>query len=68
MTLYRSIYSYLDPWVRSFVLRQVIERYSDSNFYSISASTQLNNDGILLNFMHNKIKDVVMDELFPFKY
>ena len=63
-TLYQSIYSYLDPWVRSFVLRQVINKYSGTNFYAISATEQVKDSGITLHFMHNKIKDVVIDKLF----
>ena len=63
-TLYRSIYSYFDPWVRSFVLRQVIKKYSGTNFYAISATEQVKDSGTTLHFMHNKIKDVVMCKLF----
>ena len=65
ITLYRSIYSFLDPWVRSFVLRQVIKKYGSTNFYSIHASKQDSDNGTSLNFMHNKIKDVVIEHLFP---
>lgn len=63
-TLYRSIYSFFDPWVRSFVLRQVIKKYSGTNFYAISTTKQVKDSGTTLHFMHNKIKDVVMDKLF----
>ena len=63
-TLYRSIYSFFDPWVRSFVLRQVIKKYSGTNFYAISTTKQVKDSGTTLDFMHNKIKDVVMDKLF----
>ena len=64
ITLYRSIYSYVDPWVRSFALRQVIKKYSSTNFYSISATKQDANNDTTLNFMHNKIKNIVMNDLF----
>lgn len=55
-TRYRLIYSFVDPWVRSFVLRELVSAYTD--FLSINA-VQQQNDGTMYYFMHDKMKALV---------
>lgn len=57
---YRLIYSFVDPWVRSFVLRELINSYND--FLSIKA-VQQQDDGTMYYFMHDKMKALVFNVL-----
>ncbi|WP_019216303.1 formyltransferase family protein, partial [Legionella tunisiensis] len=59
-TQYRFIYSFVDPWVRSFVLRELVSSYTD--FLSINA-VQQQNDGTMYYFMHEKMKALVFNML-----
>jgi hypothetical protein len=53
-TLYRAIYSFFDPWVRSYVLRETIILHND--FTNISTVEQRESEGTTFHFMHPDIQ------------
>lgn len=62
-TLYRAVYSYLDPWVRSVVLREFLNTYNE--FDDIQAVLQDEKEGYTYYFMHNRVKKASLKSLFP---
>ena len=58
-TLYRAVYSFIDPWVRSFVLRQVLGGH-DRDFFDLPAQRQAEADGTTFHFMHDRIKQLAL--------
>jgi len=60
--IYRLVYSFLDPWVRAYVLRCVIEESLDFSFLKCAAQNEL--EGITYHFMHQKIRDIAYKKLF----
>jgi len=61
-SLYRVVYAFLDPWIRSFVLREVINHHEQ--FSSLSGKFQSKEDGIMYHFMHPKLKAAAFQKLF----
>lgn len=61
-TYYRAIYSFVDPWIRSYVFRQVILEHSDLN--NVVALPQAGLKEGAYNFMHEKISSRVADTIF----
>lgn len=59
--LYRTVYSYLDPWVRAYVLRQVI--CQNMNFDDINAVPQDESDGVTFHFMHPKLQHAAIKSI-----
>jgi len=51
---YRMIYGFLDPWVRSFTLKQTI--ISTNGLTEMTSKAQTESDGMTYHFMHEKIK------------
>ena len=63
--LYQSIYSYFDPWVRSFVLRQLITQ--DPMLDQIKTTKQKIEEGTTYHFMHDQLKELALNSLFTKK-
>ena len=61
-TLYRAVYSYLDPWVRSTVLREFLS--TSREFEDIETIVQDEKDGCTYYFMGKEIKKVALISLF----
>jgi hypothetical protein len=61
-TLYRIVYGYIDPWVRAFVLREVINSHSE--FENIKSDLQNVDEGVTYHFMHNAVKQMAIGKVF----
>ena len=61
-TLYRLVYGFIDPWVRAFVLRQVLNQHSE--FENIKSDLQNVKDGLTYHFMHKNVKKTAIESLF----
>ena len=57
---YRMIYGFLDPWVRSFVLKQAI--LTSNGLTEMRAKAQSETEGITYHFMHNKLKQFCFEK------
>ncbi len=64
-SIYRIVYSFLDPWVRAFVLREVID--ANVQFDALDSVPQSEGDGTTFHFMHQKLKKVAFQRLFHFE-
>lgn len=62
-TLYRAIYSFFDPWVRSYVLRETIHEHD--NFSKISTVKQTESEGSMYYFMHPEMQKSALRFFFP---
>lgn len=61
-TLYRATYAFLDPWVRSFVLRRAL--VETAGFTHVAAYPQAEDASVTYHFMHDRIKRTVFAQLF----
>ena len=61
-TLYRAVYSFIDPWIRALVLREFLNTYE--KFENIKTKTQYIKKGNTYYFMHDTIKDLALSKLF----
>lgn len=52
---YRMIYGFLDPWVRSYVLKQAI--YASHGLRNFNTTPQQESEGMTYHFMHKKMKE-----------
>lgn len=52
--IYRSVYAFVDPWVRSYGLRELI--YKNKNFDKLNTKPQTELDGITFHFMHSQLQ------------
>lgn len=62
ITLYRSVYSYIDPWIRALVLREFLENYS--TFMIEDTIEQKIDDGNTYYFMHERMKKTALKYFF----
>ncbi len=62
-TRYRMAYAYIDPWVRCYVLRGLLERHAE--FGGIPASGQDDKAGCTYHFMHDHLRKMALNKLFP---
>ena len=62
MTLYRSVYSFIDPWIRALVLREFLENYS--TFIIEDTIKQRLVDGNTYYFMHERMKKIALKYFF----
>ena len=61
--LYRLIYSYIDPWIRAFVLSKVI--YEMSGYITEMPSVQqAPNVGLTFHFMHDEFRELACSKIF----
>ncbi len=58
---YRMIYGFLDPWVRAYVLKQVIN--STQGFMDLHATVQKVEEGETFHFMHESMKQLAFQKL-----
>ena len=63
--LYRAIYSFLDPWVRSFVLREVLA--SNHDFMNLKSHPQNEKEGLTYHFMHPKLQAAAIQRILSDK-
>jgi len=63
-SIYRSFYSFVDPWVRAFVLRDLIIK--NKNLDKLNSSPQLEEDGTTFHFMHPLLQHSIFSKLFGF--
>ena len=54
---YRLIYSFIDPWVRSFLLRELLK--NNHNLAELSTTPQIPEEGNTFHFMHYKIRKIL---------
>ena len=64
-SLYRATYAFVDPWVRSFVLREVVTRYD--SFYQLESAPQSKSSGTTFHFMHQRLRAAAFHKLFNFE-
>jgi len=60
--LYRLVYGYIDPWVRAYVLKQVLINHQE--FENLDSITQNPKDGLTYHFMHQKVKQWTVHQMF----
>lgn len=61
-TLYRMVYGFIDPWVRAYILREVVS--VNTEFNNVESVRQDEETGTTYHFMHDKMKDVAFKRLF----
>ncbi|USW02753.1 hypothetical protein KUA23_08550 [Pseudomonas pergaminensis] len=61
-TLYRATYAFLDPWVRSYVLRRAL--METAGFTQVVAYPQVEDASVTYHFMHDQIKRTALNQLF----
>jgi hypothetical protein len=59
---YRAVYGFLDPWVRAFVLREVLATHQQ--FDNLDSLPQTDKDGTTFHFMHDKLRAIALERLF----
>ena len=64
-SIYRAVYGFIDPWVRSFVLRAIIEQ--NDQFFELSSYPQHENQGNTFHFMNYRLHDAAFNSLFNLK-
>lgn len=62
LSMYRMIYSFVDPWVRSVLLKYLIAEYSD--FFEIHSTSQNPTEGLTFHFMHQKLRSLSLKSMF----
>jgi hypothetical protein len=62
-SIYRIVYSFLDPWVRAFVLRDMINM-NNKNFDELISTPQLEKNGTTFHFMHRRLQSLIFQKLF----
>ena len=60
-SMYRAVYSFLDPWIRAFVLRDMI--HSNTEFYTLVSEPQSEDKGTTFHFMHQQLREVALKKL-----
>jgi hypothetical protein len=53
-SIYRAVYGFIDPWVRSFVLREIIEK--NAQFLQLSSFSQDESEGNNFHFMSYQLQ------------
>jgi hypothetical protein len=61
--LYRAVFSFFDPWVRSYALRYLLGKFS--NFNAMPAIPQSLDSGTTYHFMHTSLQKYPLQLLFP---
>lgn len=56
-TQYRAMYSFIDPWIRAYVLRAVLKETSE--FFDLPSTAQTESGGTTYHFMHPDIQERV---------
>ncbi|MDC1433797.1 hypothetical protein N8157_04210 [Burkholderiales bacterium] len=61
-SMYRVVYGFLDPWIRAFVLRRIIN--DNTKYDSLASLSQSEVDSTTFNFMHPRLQDAAFQKLF----
>ena len=61
-TLYRSVYSYIDPWIRAFTLREILFDHDD--YHDMDCTQQDQNIGVMYHFTHTKLRELALKKIF----
>ena len=61
--LYRAVFSFFDPWVRSYALRYLLGKFR--NFNTLPAAPQSLDSGTTYHFMHTSLQKYPLQLLFP---
>ena len=56
---YRLVYSFIDPWVRAFLLRELLK--NQHNLAELPTMTQIPEEGNTFHFMHHKMKKIIFE-------
>lgn len=62
LSMYRMIYSFIDPWVRSVLLKDLVTEHSD--FFEIHSTSQNSAEGLNFHFMHQKLRSLSLKSMF----
>jgi len=62
LSAYRAVYAFLDPWVRAYVLREVLATHL--RFDDLKSQTQADQEGTTFHFMHDRLRQVALERLF----
>ena len=61
--LYRAVFSFFDPLIRTQLLCKIIE--IDPNFSKLGGKKQNQNEGITYHFMHPLLRKLALEKIFP---
>jgi hypothetical protein len=61
-TLYRTMFSFFDPWVRAYVLRVMLKKFN--RFDNMPCTSQDTSDGLTYHFMHTSLQNISLKILF----
>jgi hypothetical protein len=61
--LYQAVFSFFDPWVRSYALRYLLGKFR--NFNTLPAAPQSLDSGTTYHFMHTSLQKYPLQLLFP---
>jgi len=64
-SIYRAVYGFIDPWVRSFVLRDIVEK--NSQFLELNSCNQNKSEGNTFHFMSHRLQQAAFDSIFKEK-
>ncbi|RLA43792.1 MAG: hypothetical protein DRR42_21270, partial [Gammaproteobacteria bacterium] len=64
-SIYRVVYGFLDPWVRAFVLRELVNNNDD--YETLVSVPQSEKDGTTFHFMHQRLRDAAFQKLFKLR-
>jgi hypothetical protein len=62
--IYRAIYSFLDPWIRSYVSRHVFNK--NTSLKDFPLKPQLIHEGVNYHFMHRTLKEIALNSFFNY--
>ena len=58
--LYRSIYAFIDPWIRAYALRILISQ--NNEYTNLASSSQNKEEGFTYHFMHPKLQKFIFNK------
>jgi len=61
-SIYRAVYGFIDPWVRSFVLRGIVGK--NSQFLELSSYNQDKSEGNTFHFMSHRLQQAAFGSIF----
>jgi hypothetical protein len=61
LSAYRAVYGFIDPWVRAYVLREVL--VNNEQFDNLESRPQADQDGTTFHFMHDKLREIALERL-----
>jgi len=64
-SIYRVVYGFIDPWVRAFVLRRIINDHTKYNVLASVPQSEMN--GTTFHFMHERLQAAAFQKLFKLR-